>query len=577
MSGIEVVGLLLGAFPLAISAVEHYRDTAKTAGTFWRIRKAYTKDVNSVKYCRTILVLHMEELLGPLVDDDITNNLSKCAALLQDVGGKGWRQVGITNPLEDRLQNAYEAYLETMQELNTLMVNLNEDMKVEDPRFQRLVDKESKSKTAVSLKSRTQSAAKTVAFQGPRLLYSLDFTRREEILTEVQLYIKRLQDLLTSVDRIHGTVPERPRTRLSATSKPLLRFWRHAERIYRLITTHMKCQCDTHSARLWLRQESQAEANLRLHLMFSQDHAVLQGPWKQPSLRLHHVEGPDLKTVTIHNAKGPTVRLVVPSSRLGVKIHPSQSSAPRSTAAASLPAQIEPLRDGLCMALSQDLCGPLCLGDLHDIHDELHYRLFRDMGQDPIAITVSASTTILPGFQPSFYRLHRFALAVELALAQLRYHTTPWLPDTWSLENIHFRLSPAAVPAVDYQTAHIISSLGSGQAGSDAQQTADHSFWSMGIVLLELCFGRRLESHYLWKDTSIPRNSKDLLHRLTVAQQWAKDVEFEAGSQYASAVKWCLHEAPAGTTSHDWRTEFAGKVLQPLQQCYESAKPSIVT
>jgi hypothetical protein len=37
MSGLELVGIILGAFPLAISGMEHYEETKKVLGTFFKV------------------------------------------------------------------------------------------------------------------------------------------------------------------------------------------------------------------------------------------------------------------------------------------------------------------------------------------------------------------------------------------------------------------------------------------------------------------------------------------------------------------------------------------------------------
>jgi hypothetical protein len=49
MSGIEVVGLVLGAFPLLVSAMEHYEGVQKVAGTFIKIRRAHRRDLGRVR------------------------------------------------------------------------------------------------------------------------------------------------------------------------------------------------------------------------------------------------------------------------------------------------------------------------------------------------------------------------------------------------------------------------------------------------------------------------------------------------------------------------------------------------
>ena len=73
MSGIEVVGLVLGAFPLLISAMEHYEDTKRRSSTWWRIRKAHRKDLGNLKDCDLLFRSHLEELLLPLLLDGVAS------------------------------------------------------------------------------------------------------------------------------------------------------------------------------------------------------------------------------------------------------------------------------------------------------------------------------------------------------------------------------------------------------------------------------------------------------------------------------------------------------------------------
>jgi len=69
MSGIEVAGLLLGAFPLIISAMEHYEDIKKPTVIWWKIRRAHKRDYGKIKDCELAYMHQMELLLYPLLND----------------------------------------------------------------------------------------------------------------------------------------------------------------------------------------------------------------------------------------------------------------------------------------------------------------------------------------------------------------------------------------------------------------------------------------------------------------------------------------------------------------------------
>lgn len=222
--------------------------------------------------------------------------------------------------------------------------------------------------------------------------------------------------------------------------------------------------------------------------------------------------------------------------------------------------------EGLCKTLSSSASLPPCLGALHHSGDDMHYRVFPASMEN---MTTRPSLSVSKALQAGCYRTYRFAVAVKLVSAQLRYHSSPWLPKQWTLDSILLPQSRDSL-FVEYDKPYFLARLTPAGIAHTPSAKEDQSFWTLGIVLLELCFGRRLESHPLWSDTNIPRNSLDSCHRQIVAQKWAKDIELEASEDFAKAVKWCLQEAPTTVTTDPWRQDYVQNVLQPLTRCYES-------
>lgn len=101
MSGVEVAGLALGAFPLLISALEHYRHLADAAGVFWKIRREHRKWMHDLKICRLAFERNLQFLLLPLVADDDSIEL-----LLNDPGGE-FAVRTLTNSWHLSLNNAH--------------------------------------------------------------------------------------------------------------------------------------------------------------------------------------------------------------------------------------------------------------------------------------------------------------------------------------------------------------------------------------------------------------------------------------------------------------------------------------
>lgn len=87
MSGLEVAGVVLGAIPLVISALEHYKAGRGTAATFFKWRDQLDILIYRLKLQKCLLHLDLMELLrgagvDAVVEDDLTEE--ECLRVLKD-------------------------------------------------------------------------------------------------------------------------------------------------------------------------------------------------------------------------------------------------------------------------------------------------------------------------------------------------------------------------------------------------------------------------------------------------------------------------------------------------------------
>ena len=82
MSGFEVAGIVLGAFPLAITALERYREIATRLNWFFEIRAQYNMCFDDLEFHQFQFRDNIRRVLFPLVADE-----GKIEALLGDPGG----------------------------------------------------------------------------------------------------------------------------------------------------------------------------------------------------------------------------------------------------------------------------------------------------------------------------------------------------------------------------------------------------------------------------------------------------------------------------------------------------------
>lgn len=123
MSGLEIAGLVLGAVPVAITALEKYGEVAKRLGLFNKIRPEHKRCSDRLCYFHVFLKRHLRQLLLPLTTDDLLVEY-----LLSNPGGKGWTDPTIVARLRERLQGSYELYSDYLREVERVMRDINQEL-----------------------------------------------------------------------------------------------------------------------------------------------------------------------------------------------------------------------------------------------------------------------------------------------------------------------------------------------------------------------------------------------------------------------------------------------------------------
>jgi hypothetical protein len=146
MSGVEAAGLVLAAFPLTISALEHYRDAADTLGVFWKIRREYKTWMHSLNICRLAFEQNLEEFLLPLIADE-----DELQRLLAEPDGPEWKNPELEKRLRQRLPKSYDLYLESIDRIQDVMNELEHELGIHKVGFQSKVAEQDVSLTFAHL------------------------------------------------------------------------------------------------------------------------------------------------------------------------------------------------------------------------------------------------------------------------------------------------------------------------------------------------------------------------------------------------------------------------------------------
>lgn len=116
MSGLEVVGIALGAFPLIINLLEHYEDGFRTVEGWRFYRLGFTTLVNMLNREKIIFQQHIEGLLRIISDSEYD-----IKALMSDFKCDAWKDPNLTLKLKRKMshETELENYLAGIEAIHT--------------------------------------------------------------------------------------------------------------------------------------------------------------------------------------------------------------------------------------------------------------------------------------------------------------------------------------------------------------------------------------------------------------------------------------------------------------------------
>lgn len=132
VTGIETAGLILAIFPLAISALEHYREGLEPLKDWKRFRTEFLATVDAAGLQLTIFEDNLEELLAPHIDSDV-----ELRALLDDRRGILWKAPELESRLRDRLPKSYDFLCATIGRLYEILIKLLHKLGIDDGQVRR--------------------------------------------------------------------------------------------------------------------------------------------------------------------------------------------------------------------------------------------------------------------------------------------------------------------------------------------------------------------------------------------------------------------------------------------------------
>ena len=419
---------------------------------------------------------------------------------------------------------------------------------------------------------------------------------RAKLFDELARYNARLRELLDTNDKSAALKQSRAHIKTSFARKRLWKFWQHAACLHDLLGQAWCCQCKhLHRACLFLRHETNIEhIEFSICFLYAPSLITDRFPWSWREVDARHIE---------HDMSEANLSLVVPeisTPQSSVQQPSFKSSLRKHTNAPPLSRPKVNWVDPRSLAANSahhttgttaitDLCSTIAtcdtandtLGLLKGEEDSyvLQRRVSTRSPREAYQ-TVTLESLLNKTSGLLLNRRQRYQIGLTLASSHLQLYPSPWLHSHWSKRDIIFKLDPHDPRSIQIDQPYMLQGVSTQTATpTPSYAISDRCLPTLGILLIELCFGIPLEDHEMRRQyhplgesqTAAPDLAAAL--DLAVALEWSRSVGGEAGEAYADAVSWCLKGQFAGSRDDKWREELFVNVVRPLQSCHEQLHP----
>jgi hypothetical protein len=184
MSGIEVVGIILGALPLAIQLLRLYEGLARANSRLVKFGELYRKSLRDLEIEELLFRLIVETLVRPLVNDEMIDK-DDLDRIINDASDSTWVDQDINKALGQRLGDAHSQFVQVAEDTKQLSIQLLKSIGFDNPEFVRPVSLNNKRGTFTSYADRLCTSKNGSSLH--------KYTRRTEQLEHGKLTTFRLR------------------------------------------------------------------------------------------------------------------------------------------------------------------------------------------------------------------------------------------------------------------------------------------------------------------------------------------------------------------------------------------------
>ncbi|KAI0861777.1 hypothetical protein F4860DRAFT_475049 [Xylaria cubensis] len=559
MAGLEVAGLVLGTLPLAIKAVQAYKEI------FYSI-KHVSRDLRHIE-----LDLRTEELRLRNTCETLLVGIvppMQIHAMIEDPFGPGWKSY--TEQLRLRLYTSYDVFEEHITEMSKATQELKLQLGIEESSQINLRDSA----------SILQTFKKNASFTLKRKAY-------EGILSRIKAGNAAIQDL-PGVH--HDLEPDRRRRSQSHLTK-LLRslFYSIHNALHRAIT----CACTpSHSIGLQLSQrnaiilpndveeKTARNFNFRITLKTDNEYQIrqavqtvdevpLKAQWKIFQLRLMCDELPLIPATLSLTSTRPSAKLKVSWSSLvdSMSVMKPGSSLPTTQSATqtTTTSQTTTKTTEVPPPIILDLCGIAhrepgtaamkCYGYIFDTQRKFVLSHPDNGNESQRHITLRQVIDKNTSELPPFGFKDKLQVALALSASVLHLEGTPWLSQIMTLDDIVFMVGSENIvnqqPCSCYRP-FVVKSISNALTSQAATSPVTHltppeqmlgvgrpinlAVLSLGALLIQIMTSRVDDALEMTDNMDI----RSIVSKRERGSQLEEEVRVNGGMNFAAAVNWCL-------------------------------------
>lgn len=601
MSGIEVVGLVLGAFPIVLNCLDYYREGFEPLEEWWNFRTHFIAFIDDIRHQMMIYHQSIALLLDPIITDPRSLN-----ALVQDATDPRWSNGSLSDLLKQRLvASELERFLRIVQRMEKEIGGLKKLLGIKDGNVRIQQDSRHPPDHSVlsSLSLKAQWAQpdqqQSWEWQMQRLRISFDKgkTRKVKKLTISNQELKEIIEYSAQI------IPIADKRKSSPPVAFFEKMFHHACAMHNALVRNWRCSsgtCRTHQANLCLRAETNT---IGFNVLFVLDNE--QGPPLEPKKQevmikpakedpeslspneqisfVQHTESFTAIQASFENTSltrkrssftkllsktfSSTQPVLPPENRIvsakggkkarfavpAITISKDQAENPEITPSASSNSPPQSIVD-LCSSLQN--CQNSNLGIIVDESDR-QFQLLRSVKSSPATVPPdTARLTPLPAILDAYNqasidiaRHRRFEMAVHIASALLQIHTSPWLSSKCSKNQFYFLADAQHVYSdYPYVSQMFIPSVTNppttdnfqGTPPSISEEETRASLFAVGVIILELIFGHNIEACSFRPHYYGPDNQPNDQTDVSTARKWSQKVLGECGVEIADVVRRCL-------------------------------------